>query len=204
MTEKVLSKEQTAKIGCLRRVLGVTLRDKELRSEICEAQDVKTLLESRDPSYVTSAMCPKCPWKDWRNKSFRSGPSPEFSSRGSKKQKGGHIFKIQYWIMQQPVGQTWNGGHRFQMGGPGTTGPPLAAARLQVTVYTDGKRPKVCSKTRWRDYISDPVWYRLGVEPAQLSEISVDRDVFRALLGPLSRDSPERKTGHENEWLMSL
>jgi len=106
MTEKVLSKEQTAKIGCLRRVLGVTLRDKELRSEICEAQDVKTLLESRDPSYVSSAMWPECPRKDWRNKSFRSGPSPEFSSRGSKKQKGGHIFKIQYWIMQQPVGQT--------------------------------------------------------------------------------------------------
>ena len=26
--------------------------------------------------------------------------------------------------MQQPVGQTWNGGHRFQMGRPGTTGPP--------------------------------------------------------------------------------
>jgi len=26
--------------------------------------------------------------------------------------------------MQQPVGQTWNGGHRFQMGRLGTTGPP--------------------------------------------------------------------------------
>jgi len=26
--------------------------------------------------------------------------------------------------MQQLGGQTWNGGHRFQMGGPGTTGPP--------------------------------------------------------------------------------
>jgi len=30
--------------------------------------------------------------------------------------------------MQQPVGQMWNGGHWFQMGGPGTTGPPLAMA----------------------------------------------------------------------------
>jgi len=25
--------------------------------------------------------------------------------------------------MQQPGGQTWNGGQIFQMGGPGTTGP---------------------------------------------------------------------------------
>ena len=27
--------------------------------------------ESRDPTYVSSAMCPKCPRKEWRNKSFR-------------------------------------------------------------------------------------------------------------------------------------
>ena len=26
--------------------------------------------------------------------------------------------------MQQPGGQTWNGRHKFQTGGPGTTGPP--------------------------------------------------------------------------------
>jgi len=26
--------------------------------------------------------------------------------------------------MQQPVGQTWNGGAQISNGGPGTTGPP--------------------------------------------------------------------------------
>jgi len=65
---------------------------------------------------------------------------------------------------------------------------------LQVTVYTDEKRPKVCSRTRWSDYIFNPVWYRLGVEPEELSEIAVDRDVFRVLLGL----SPLRLSPNEN------
>jgi len=37
----------------------------------------------------------------------------------------------------------------------------------------------------WRDYISNPAWSRLGVEPAEISEIAVDREVFRVLLGLL-------------------
>jgi len=43
-TEKMLSKEQAAEMGYLRRVLGVTLGDKEDRSEIRKAQDVKPLI----------------------------------------------------------------------------------------------------------------------------------------------------------------
>jgi len=43
-TERLLSKEQTAEIGYLRRVLGVTLRGKEHRSVIHKARDVKPLL----------------------------------------------------------------------------------------------------------------------------------------------------------------
>jgi len=43
-TENILSKEQTAKMGDLRRDLGVTLRDKELWSEIRKSRDVKPLL----------------------------------------------------------------------------------------------------------------------------------------------------------------
>jgi len=34
------------------------------------------------------------------------------------------------------------------------------------------------SRTRWRDYISDLAWSHLGVEPAELSEIALDREVF--------------------------
>jgi len=44
------------------------------------------------------------------------------------------------------------------------------------------------------DYISDLAWYRLGVEPPELSEIAVDREVFRVLLGLL----PLRLSPKEN------
>jgi len=44
-TERILSKEQTAERVYLRRVLGVTLRDKEHRSEMRKAQHVKPLLQ---------------------------------------------------------------------------------------------------------------------------------------------------------------
>jgi len=64
-----------------------------------------------------------------------AGPSPGFSTRegqkpdgGAKKQQGGTFLKYSIGCMQQPGGQMWNGGNRFQMGGPGTTGPPLATA----------------------------------------------------------------------------
>ena len=53
--------------------------------------------------------------------------------------------------------------------------------RLHAT--PTGKRPKVRPRTRWRDYISNLAWSRLGVETAELSEISVDRELFPALLG---------------------
>jgi len=43
--ERILWKEQTAEMGYLRRVLCVTLRDKEHISEIGKAQDVKPLLQ---------------------------------------------------------------------------------------------------------------------------------------------------------------
>jgi len=50
--------------------------------------------------------------------------------------------------MQQPVGQTWNGGHRFQMGGPGTTGPPLATA-LNMPPCLEGFTPFHLNNDSW-------------------------------------------------------
>jgi len=76
------------------------------------------------------------------------GPSPGFSGRGAKNQKerpktrrGATILKYSIGCMQQPGSQTWNGGHRFQMGGPGAAGP-LAGDDPATTVsrkyaYTD-------------------------------------------------------------------
>jgi len=61
-----------------------------------------------------------------------AGPSPGFSSRGTKNQKegpktgrGGHIFKIQCWdVCSNRWVKREMEGHRFKMGGPGTTDPP--------------------------------------------------------------------------------
>jgi len=104
---------------CLRRFLGVT---KSTGLKFVKPSISSHFSESIDPSYVNSAMCPKCPRKEWRTKSIRLHSAPT------------------------------------------------------------GKQPKVCPRTKWRDYISDLAWSRLGVEPAELSEIAVDRDVFWALL----------------------
>ena len=63
-----------------------------------------------------------------------------------------------------------------------------------------GKRPKVCPRTSWSNFISDLAWYGLGVKPTELSEIAVDREVFRVLLGLLlSPLFAQRKSGHQNE-----
>ena len=49
-----------------------------------------------------------------------------------------------------------------------------------------GKLPRGHPWTRWNDYISDLAWSRLGVEPAELSEIAVDREVPGVLFEQLS------------------
>ena len=51
-----------------------------------------------------------------------------------------------------------------------------------------GKRPRGRPRsTKWRDYTSDLVWPRLGVEPAELSEIAENREAFQLPLGLLPR-----------------
>jgi len=59
-------------MGFLRRVHGVTLRNKVHSCEIRRGLDVRPL--SREPSYVGSAMCPEYPMKNWRGKFFWRDP----------------------------------------------------------------------------------------------------------------------------------
>jgi len=47
-------------------------------------------------------------------------------------------------------------------------------------------RPRSRPGTRWSDNTSDFDWLCLGVKPAELSDVSVGRAVFRVLLGLLS------------------
>jgi len=70
---------------------------------------------------------------------------------------------------------------------------------LQSTLT--GKRPRGCPMTRCSDYISDLAWSRFGVETAELSEIAVDREVLRVLLGLLPPRLSPRKSGHKHEWM---
>ena len=83
---------------------------------------------------------------------------------------------------------------------------PKKNGKLSRSGYSLHRRETAqsCSRTRWRDYIFNPAWSRLGVEPPELSEISVDREVFRVLLGLLPpRLSPKenraRKSVNEHE-----
>jgi len=63
-----------------------------------------------------------------------------------------------------------------------------------------GKWSRGRPRTWWCDFISDLAWSRVGVEPAELSEIAVDRAVCRDLLGLLPRDPLSGKNGYENKW----
>jgi len=57
-----------------------------------------------------------------------------------------------------------------------------------------GVWPRCPPRTSWIDYTSYLAWSRLGVEPAELSKIAVDCEVFQALLGLLlPRLSQEEK-----------
>ena len=67
-----------------------------------------------------------------------AGPSPGFSSRGgqkpeggAKRQKGDHIFKIQYWMYAATGGPNvkW-GDTNFKWAEPDTTAPSLATALI--------------------------------------------------------------------------
>jgi len=61
-------------------------------------------------------------------------------------------------------------------------------------LHTRESGPEVRPRTRWRDYIFDFTWPSLGVEPAELSAVAVDHEVFRVLLGLLTpRPSPDEK-----------
>ena len=128
------------------RVLGVTLRDKEHRCEIIKALASSHFSESRDPSYVSSAIYPECPRKEWRAKSFG-------------------IQSNVHWRLVYLVRDGFL--YCFCL---------LAESYATINHYQStptGKLPKVRPRTRWRDYSSNLAWSRLGVERAELHLLNV-------------------------------
>jgi len=69
-------------------------------------------------------------------------------------------------------------------------------ARQVLLATPIGKRPRGRPRTRWPDCISGLAWSRLGVEPAELSEIAENREVFRASQLCCARCPPQRKSRH--------
>jgi len=132
VTEIILSQEQAAEMGFLRRVQGVTLCDKMHRFEIRKARNVKPLLRIER----------------------------------SQLRWFGNVSRIS----QERL------------------------ARQVFLATSTGKQPRGLPRTRWCDYISIFPCFRLGVDRGELSEIAVDREIFRVHLGPLpSQPSPEEK-----------
>jgi len=68
------------------------------------------------------------------------------------------------------------------VGWPSIQNAPGKIGRQVLLATPTGKRPIVRPRTRWSDYISDHAWSRLGVEPAELSEIAVHREASLSLL----------------------
>jgi len=60
--------------------------------------------------------------------------------------------------------------------------PNGRVVRQALLAKPTGKRLRCRPRPRWSDYISDLAWFRLDVEPAELFEIAVDREVFQVLL----------------------
>ena len=45
-----------------------------------------------------------------------------------------------------------------------------------------GRRPRVRPRTRWRDYVEDLSWSRIGIPAEHLSFVSEDQDAWRIQL----------------------
>ena len=75
-------------------------------------------------------------------------------------------------------------------------------SRQALLAKPSGKRPRGRPRPRWSNYISDLAWSRLGVEPAELSEIAVDREVFRVLWVLTPQPSLEEKWARK--WVIDI
>ena len=67
MTERAPSQVQATKMGFLRKVCDVALRDEVRSSESCKSSNVElSLRKCRDLSHDGSAVCGECSRKEWR------------------------------------------------------------------------------------------------------------------------------------------
>ena len=64
------------------------------------------------------------------------------------------------------------------------------AKKLQLCSTPIGRKPRGRSRTRWRDYVEDLSWSRLGIPAEHLSFVAEDRDAWRLHSSCCPRDPP--------------
>ena len=67
-----------------------------------------------------------------------------------------------------------------------------------------GRRPRGRPRTRWRDYVEDLSWSRLGIPAKHLSFVAEDRDAWRLQLALLPPRPPKDKRVQKIDWLIEL
>ncbi|XP_051936482.1 uncharacterized protein LOC127610385 [Hippocampus zosterae] len=121
VTERTRSRIQAAEMSFLRRVSGLSLRDKVRSSVIREGLRVEPLLL--------------------------------------------HIERSQMrWL-----------GHLIRM-------PPERLPGEVFRACPTGRRPRGRPRTRWRDYVTQLAWERLGIPRGELEEVAREREVWASLL----------------------
>ena len=55
-------------------------------------------------------------------------------------------------------------------------------AKQLMDALPHGKKPRGRPRTRWRNYVKDLAWSRLGIPPAKLPLVAEDRDAWRSQL----------------------
>ena len=53
-------------------------------------------------------------------------------------------------------------------------------ANQLMDAFPSSKRPKGQPRTRWRNYVEDLTWSRLGIPPEKLPLVAGDRDAWRS------------------------
>ena len=66
-----------------------------------------------------------------------------------------------------------------------------------------GRRPRGRPRTRWRDYVEDCSWSRLGIPAEHLSFVAEDRDAWRIQLELLPPRPPKDKRVQKIDWLIA-
>ena len=71
-------------------------------------------------------------------------------------------------------------------------------AKQLMDALPSGKRPKRRPRARWRNYVEDLAWSRLGISLAKLPLVAGDRDTWRSQLELLSPQPQKDKRAKGN------